>query len=271
MSRINCETTGDLMPLYVDKVLSPSSVELVEEHLAECEDCAAKVQALQADTVIPLAGSDGKNTPLHRIKRGISRRTALICGATAGVLLIIFGLYVMCNILSVVRKDYPYDEVKDHLKWVSVSDQSVSSGDMGVMLVYDGDNKKFSSSTLFHTLGRSNGKTQVELVISMERSAYDDVNPFYYMQNRIDRHKDDLVFADNDVQEWLIDEDWRNGNPPYNLHSGGWTCYDDTEDPFDNVEIIRIYYGNWKYDHDWEPQITSQRYLIWEKDKSPTE
>ncbi|MBQ1413656.1 MAG: zf-HC2 domain-containing protein, partial [Clostridia bacterium] len=38
MSR-DAGVAGDLIPLYVDEVLSADSVALVEEHLAECGDC----------------------------------------------------------------------------------------------------------------------------------------------------------------------------------------------------------------------------------------
>ena len=52
MSQINCSVAGDLIPLYVDEVLSADSVALVEEHLAACEDCTAKVEQLRGDTVV---------------------------------------------------------------------------------------------------------------------------------------------------------------------------------------------------------------------------
>ena len=39
MNKKECEIVKDLLPLYVDNVLSKSSKEFVEEHIVDCEDC----------------------------------------------------------------------------------------------------------------------------------------------------------------------------------------------------------------------------------------
>ena len=39
MNKISCNIIGDLLPLYVDGAVSEETKKLVEEHLAECEDC----------------------------------------------------------------------------------------------------------------------------------------------------------------------------------------------------------------------------------------
>lgn len=39
MNKIHCNVIGDLLPLYIDKVCSKESAELVEEHLQSCERC----------------------------------------------------------------------------------------------------------------------------------------------------------------------------------------------------------------------------------------
>ena len=41
--KIKCEVINDLLPLYVDDVLSKESRELVEEHICECGNCKKKV------------------------------------------------------------------------------------------------------------------------------------------------------------------------------------------------------------------------------------
>ena len=45
-NRINCEIAEDLIPLYIDNALSKSSVEVLEEHLAGCDNCSSKVRLL---------------------------------------------------------------------------------------------------------------------------------------------------------------------------------------------------------------------------------
>ena len=47
MSRIPCNVTKDLLPLYVDDVCSEESKAMVEEHLAGCEKCQSYYDALK--------------------------------------------------------------------------------------------------------------------------------------------------------------------------------------------------------------------------------
>ena len=37
--KVKCAVINDLLPLYVDDVLSKESRELIEEHIRECESC----------------------------------------------------------------------------------------------------------------------------------------------------------------------------------------------------------------------------------------
>ena len=37
--KMKCEVVRDLLPLYVDGVVSEESRKMIEEHLEECDDC----------------------------------------------------------------------------------------------------------------------------------------------------------------------------------------------------------------------------------------
>ena len=39
MEKINCNVIQDILPLYIDDVVSDDTKELVEEHLQNCEIC----------------------------------------------------------------------------------------------------------------------------------------------------------------------------------------------------------------------------------------
>ncbi|MGN0695496.1 MAG: zf-HC2 domain-containing protein [Oscillospiraceae bacterium] len=47
--KISCKIIEDLLPLYADKVCSEESGALVEKHIAECEECRAKLDAMNAE------------------------------------------------------------------------------------------------------------------------------------------------------------------------------------------------------------------------------
>ena len=77
---ITCKIIQDLLPLYAEQMLSEESVQLVEEHLAGCEACAAKAKELchaelrEAETVAESkVGAEAQNLTLQKISKGIKR------------------------------------------------------------------------------------------------------------------------------------------------------------------------------------------------------
>lgn len=259
MSRINCETTEDLIPLYVDKVLSKSSVALVEEHLAECEKCTQKVNALKGDTVIK---SYDDKQPLTKIKKSVLNHKVTIAIVTISAFFVILGLGLLFNIMSMISLDYAYDEVKDNFSLVSGSDISEIEG---TMLLYNGSHKKFNTHSLITVVGEKDGKKQVEVTVYMERSAYDQIDLFYYPTHNIDAKRDDIVYLDESVAfaDEIHDD---NGHLRYNFHSSDYYC--DEDDIFESMEIVRLYYGKWNtYSANYvtHAQSTGERHLLWAK------
>ena len=53
MEKINCNVIQDILPLYIDDVVSDDTKELVEEHLQNCEIC----QRVYHETKTDLCGS----------------------------------------------------------------------------------------------------------------------------------------------------------------------------------------------------------------------
>lgn len=51
MSKLSCEVTGDLLPLYLENMVSADTKAAVEEHLSECESCRARFE--QMTTSLP--------------------------------------------------------------------------------------------------------------------------------------------------------------------------------------------------------------------------
>ena len=78
--KIKCDVIRDLLPLYVDDVLSEESRKLVEEHLQECEDCREYCKDLKETGEDPVRTEfAGEMAPLKKIRRReIFNRVALI-------------------------------------------------------------------------------------------------------------------------------------------------------------------------------------------------
>ena len=78
--KIRCEVIRDLLPLYVDDIVSDESRRLIEEHIAECEDCRAYLKELfdSEDESLRQDFVD-EMKPLKRIRRKeMINRVALI-------------------------------------------------------------------------------------------------------------------------------------------------------------------------------------------------
>ena len=59
--KISCNIIQDLMPSYMDGILSDDSKQLLDTHLASCENCQKKIQAMEALT----AEGKEKDKKLH--------------------------------------------------------------------------------------------------------------------------------------------------------------------------------------------------------------
>ena len=74
--KISCDVIRDLLPLYVDEVLSNDSKTLVDEHIEECENCRDELKKLSGDEVHSCAVNQIENKniydSLNKIRKRIS-------------------------------------------------------------------------------------------------------------------------------------------------------------------------------------------------------
>ena len=47
--RISCDIAKDLIPIYIDGVLSKESEEAVRDHVEQCEECQKMVESMEVD------------------------------------------------------------------------------------------------------------------------------------------------------------------------------------------------------------------------------
>ena len=88
-----CKIVEDLLPLYHDGVCSEESRQMVDEHLAQCEDCRKMLGQIYGELVSP-AAKDADIEPLKNITKAVKKgkKKALIAGIaiTLTVLLAVF-------------------------------------------------------------------------------------------------------------------------------------------------------------------------------------
>ena len=71
--KIKCEIIRDILPLYAEDIVSQPTRDMVEEHLAECENCTVELEELKQHT-LPM---EPETASLNRVKQAIRRRQVL--------------------------------------------------------------------------------------------------------------------------------------------------------------------------------------------------
>ena len=92
---MNCNVIRDLLPLYVEDMVSPESKALVEDHLQDCESCTKELENLKNTPKLPLEVETGS---LRRVGNAIQKRrtlTALAAAMTAIALIV--TVYIFMN------------------------------------------------------------------------------------------------------------------------------------------------------------------------------
>lgn len=107
--KIKCEVINDLLPLYVDDVLSKESRELVEEHICECESCKKTLENMSGKVSLPVSPElrmdDTK--PIKGLKKFITkwkRLTAAVIVLAVIAVLFLSGMYASTKLIKI-----PYD------------------------------------------------------------------------------------------------------------------------------------------------------------------
>lgn len=122
--KISCDVIRDLLPLYVDEVLSNDSKTLVDEHIEQCESCRDELKKLSGDEVHSCAVNQIENKSIYDSLNKIRKRISFKIQITV-LISVIFT-----SIVAVFAWDYydnhriymPYKEAK--IKWVKDSMQT---------------------------------------------------------------------------------------------------------------------------------------------------
>ena len=72
--KMKCSVIQDLMPSYVDEICSQDSRELVQEHVAECEQCKAKLEQMKNTHIVAGSASKKQVDYLKKIRTNILRK-----------------------------------------------------------------------------------------------------------------------------------------------------------------------------------------------------
>lgn len=92
MNEISCNTIKDILPLYVDEVVSDDTLNLVSSHLEHCEKCRKEYDSMKGKVSIPIENS---TKPLKQFKSAWKRKKVFLVCSTVIITIAI----VCCAIL----------------------------------------------------------------------------------------------------------------------------------------------------------------------------
>lgn len=110
MKKINCEIINDILPLYLDGVVSTATKEMVEEHLSSCDSCRKEVALLKKEIALPIVQSISRSETnvFQKLKSHFWKRNVIISISTMiATILLIVGVYSYMNLK---RIGIPYNE-----------------------------------------------------------------------------------------------------------------------------------------------------------------
>lgn len=102
-----CSYFRDVLPLYLENMVSEETSAFVKEHLENCPECAAELEAMKAGTKVEKIGSDMQNTLETEVLKSMKairkrfRKKAFRVGAIIAVIIIALG--VLIHIFPVYR------------------------------------------------------------------------------------------------------------------------------------------------------------------------
>ena len=89
--KINCNIIRDILPLYVDGVVSADTSALVEEHMTECEDCRQEAERMKAHMSLPDSGEveEAEAKVIKDFKKEFRKKSRINALKTAGSFLLV--------------------------------------------------------------------------------------------------------------------------------------------------------------------------------------
>lgn len=96
--KMSCEIIKDLLPLYHDGVCSNESKAMIEEHLAECDNCKTELDVM--DKVLPITNMQQNLSEAEAVKELSKKmKKGMLISSLKSILSTIFIIAVILLIL----------------------------------------------------------------------------------------------------------------------------------------------------------------------------
>lgn len=206
----NCNVARDLMPLVIDGVASEESQQYVDEHIAECTECALTYGAMRVE--LPRANQEKERAEMERAA-SVARRKRILRGI-AGVLVGILVFFMLT---------WAWNEVGNHLvtetKAVPLDQYTAKvvrtqTGECFVLLKMNENGPKAFSPAQYITWGYVKGNDKTTLNIELQTAAF----PRKLTAQDIQRGKFAQIVSAGDVLAdgvYFVGHRYKENTPPW--------------------------------------------------------
>lgn len=90
--RNECNIIRDILPLYIDEIVSEDTVSFVEEHLEKCAACRTELENMKAPNALEIVASNTQandEKPLKAFAKMWNRKKRIVISAFAAILLLV--------------------------------------------------------------------------------------------------------------------------------------------------------------------------------------
>ena len=105
----NCNVARDLMPLVIDGVASEESQQYVDEHIAECTECALTYGAMRVE--LPRANQEKERAEMEKAARKLRRKRIfrVVLAAVLSIAIFLANCHfifidILCKIFGAIIK-----------------------------------------------------------------------------------------------------------------------------------------------------------------------
>lgn len=185
MKKISCNIVRDVLPLYLDDVVSDETKEMVEEHLKSCEACKREAAIMKQEVIFPINANAqlAEAKVLKNLKTNIHRKKIVV-----GIISAILAVAVMGSLLLflTLSKSYiPYDSTQFEITELNGHIYACYYGEV------------FGGSIVHNPISvESDGEEKNVVVFYSYRTAMDNIKSFFRNKESDDPHFIHLGNAD---------------------------------------------------------------------------
>lgn len=191
MNNVNCNIVKDILPLYIENVVSEDTKAFVEDHLKYCDACKKEVSLLKSTLEIPEVVISEKDDLSFLKKIGLDIRKKRVF---TGILSAVIGaLIVILSFAYLTAPEYlPYTEPFDLITF-NKNNGSVTLAFTGEYALYQRELGVYDIS-LYDTVWNKLFDTTPKQVIVVNPNG-EQVKTIYYVSNG--RQEDKIIYGEN--------------------------------------------------------------------------